>query len=226
MANIAATVLAALRVEMRTMVREIVAENTRTVTAVTPETTTGGSLTNATGLNYAPVREGFVSQAILKLTARSEDEVVLDVTRNTVTDGIDKNNYVQKMSAGNELVTFLVMKPRSAIVRVVHSIFDYRAPLGVTNDEHDGVIFGMLGYRLRNSFPQIFAFDYDAFGCKKVKLPEPEDVQAHFGAVENRTKLMVPTTTGSSMAIPYLALVPVKWAEYFLAKPSTASEVG
>ena len=63
--------------------------------------------------------------------------MMLEVQRGFITSTTTTLDYVQRVTGRPNLLTFLTMKPKSAIVRVVYSIFEICAPLEITTDDLD-----------------------------------------------------------------------------------------
>ena len=99
--------------------------------------------------------EGSVHLVVARCKHASEDALVLDVKRNTITEGIDVDAFMGRVCGRQQLLTFLVMKPGYPTMRVLHSMMKYHATPGVADDFYDGQVLGCLGKRVRNYLPQV-----------------------------------------------------------------------
>ena len=125
-----------------------------------------------------------------------------------------------------ELVTFLVMVPECAVVRVVHSPFEYRAPLDSESAEWDEEIFSFVGERVRGHLPTLVRASPRWFERRRVRPGRREELERYYSNPAVRRCLMPPAdATGGHVSLPHMVHIPREWAVKVLARPRTPYEV-
>ena len=73
--------------------------------------------------------------------------------------------HLEQLVRQPELLTFLVMVPESATVRVLQSLFEYRSPFDLESIKWDGEIFALMGKRVQGHLPTIVRASPKWFEC-------------------------------------------------------------
>ena len=115
----------------------------------------------------------------------------------------------------------MVMSPECAAVRVVHSLFLSHGPIDEWDVEDGETMFGCLGERVRGHTPSIIRMAGGITATRRVRLPDPRDVDDHYGGQEGSRALMPPPAAGPAVVLPHMMQIPAEWAVRALDKQRT-----
>mgnify|MGYP003327139051 CR=1 FL=1 len=176
---------------------------------------------------------GSVREAIARRGEISHQARALEAARCNVYEGWrstvgaeDLQQHLERLARRPELITLLVMVPESAMVRVLHSPFEYRAPFDAESNKWDGTMFAFMGERLRGHLPTLVQASAAWFKRRQVRLGVWEHLRAYYEEPHNRRRLMPPAEAkGECKMVPRAVQIPREWASKVLRSACTPFKV-
>lgn len=158
-------------------------------------------------------------------------------------DKMDKANVLAALKAANKMhdaaygprtnqvkhqtlaCAFISQRAEDTTLRLVHSVGEYWAPLGV-KEAASGKLYAFVGDRTRGGNPPMISFDGNWLGRKNVRFGTPEAIDQFYAIDGNAQKLLAYNATLPETAVPQLPMIPLAWVGYVLKKRPTAYQLG